>query len=364
MLLTYLAVSNTKVTDLAPLKGMPLTSLWCNESPVTDLSPLQGMPLANLHCVDTRISDLLPLKDCRSLTELRCSKTKVTPATVAALKKSLPNCKIDWDDPAKAAKPKLAYLDPAFQQWVAETQKLSAQQQIEAVSKKLMELNLGFDGKLMGVEGGAKPKIKNGAVTELGLYAFDVADISPVRALSGLKSLGCYGDGPRRAKLSDLSPLAGMQLTSFYCAVTYVSDLAPLKGMPLIILYCFASPVADLSPVEGMPLVSVNITYTNISDLSPLKGAELKDIAFFGSKVTDISVLRGMPLEKVHNVAETVSDFSPFYDCKKLQSIWLKGGKFPSAQVAALQNALPNCKIVWDDPAKPQTTEPAPSGAK
>jgi hypothetical protein len=155
-----------------------------------------------------------------------------------------------------------------------------------------------------------------------------------------------------------------MQLTSFYCAVTYVSDLAPLKGMPLIILYCFASPVADLSPVEGMPLVSVNITYTNISDLSPLKGAELKDIAFFGSKVTDISVLRGMPLEKVHNVAETVSDFSPFYDCKKLQSIWLKGGKFPSAQVAALQNALPNCKIVWDDPAKPQTTEPAPSGAK
>ncbi len=52
---------------------------------------------------------------------------------------------------AWSARPrKLAYLDPAFQQWVKATQALPAEKQIEAVSKKLMELNPGFDGKVTG----------------------------------------------------------------------------------------------------------------------------------------------------------------------------------------------------------------------
>ena len=88
---------------------------------------------------------------------------------------------------------KLAYLDPAFQQWVKATQALPAEQQIEAVSKKLMELNPGFDGKVMGYEGKATPKIENGVVTELGFCTDNVTDISPVRALVGLKSLCCPG---------------------------------------------------------------------------------------------------------------------------------------------------------------------------
>ena len=37
--------------------------------------------------------------------------------------------------------------DPAFQAWVKATQALPAEKQVEAVSKKLMELNPGFDGK-------------------------------------------------------------------------------------------------------------------------------------------------------------------------------------------------------------------------
>jgi hypothetical protein len=32
--------------------------------------------------------------------------------------------------------------------------------------------------------------------------------------------------------------------------------------------------------------------------------------------------------------------------------------------LAALQKALPNCKIHWDDPAKPKAPEPAASGTK
>ena len=52
-----------------------------------------------------------------------------------------------------ATQPNQPWNTPAFQQWMKATQALSAEQQIEAVSKKLMELNPGFDGKVTGFDG-------------------------------------------------------------------------------------------------------------------------------------------------------------------------------------------------------------------
>jgi hypothetical protein len=53
--------------------------------------------------MNTGVSDLSPLEDCKSLESLNIKSTKVTPAGVVALQKALPNCKIDWNDPAKPA---------------------------------------------------------------------------------------------------------------------------------------------------------------------------------------------------------------------------------------------------------------------
>ena len=205
----------TQIADLRPLEGMPLDTLWCQQTNVSDLSPLHG---------------------CRSLIWLKIQHTKVAPAQVVALQKALPNCKIEWDDPAKAAERKLAYLDPAFQQWVKATQALPAEKQIEAVSKKLMELNPGFNGSVTGINKSLTPKIENGVVTEFGFVTDKVSDISPVRALAGLKVLKCVGSlgsSSDKGILSDLSPLAGMPLTGLWFGGTQVSDLSPLEGMPL-----------------------------------------------------------------------------------------------------------------------------------
>ncbi len=85
---------------------------------------------------------------------------------------------------------------PAFQAWVKEVQAMPAEKQIEAVSKKLMELNPGFDGRMVaGYGDNHPPKIENGVLTGLGFLTLNVTDISPVRALPGLKSLGCPGSG-------------------------------------------------------------------------------------------------------------------------------------------------------------------------
>jgi hypothetical protein len=62
MPLKSLHCNNTKVADLAPLKGMPMQTLHCDGTQVADLAPLKGMPLHSLHCSGTKVSDFSPLK--------------------------------------------------------------------------------------------------------------------------------------------------------------------------------------------------------------------------------------------------------------------------------------------------------------
>ncbi|WP_206028647.1 leucine-rich repeat domain-containing protein [Thalassoroseus pseudoceratinae] len=64
------------VTDLAPLKGLPLRELDLRGLQVSDLSPLAGMPLEALFAEETQVSDLSPLKGL-PLTKLYLSATPV-----------------------------------------------------------------------------------------------------------------------------------------------------------------------------------------------------------------------------------------------------------------------------------------------
>lgn len=63
MPLTSLAVhGNSKVTDLSPLKSLPLIDLNIWATQVTDLSPLKEMPLRVLNVRETPIADLTPIR--------------------------------------------------------------------------------------------------------------------------------------------------------------------------------------------------------------------------------------------------------------------------------------------------------------
>jgi hypothetical protein len=110
--------------------------------------------------------------------------------------------------------------------WLKKVATLPAKEQVEAVAKKLKELNPDFDGKVTH-------KIEDGVVTEFGFITDNVKDISPVKALTGLKALDCKGSDHHKGKLADLSPLKDMRLTTLNCRFTQVSDLSPLKGLRL-----------------------------------------------------------------------------------------------------------------------------------
>jgi len=74
--LKYLDVSNSEVADLAPVEKAPLVVLRFDHTRVDSLAPLKAMPLAHVSCNNTGVESLAPLAG-KQLNYLRCQDTKV-----------------------------------------------------------------------------------------------------------------------------------------------------------------------------------------------------------------------------------------------------------------------------------------------
>ena len=192
----------------------------------------------------------------------------------------------------------------AAEAWEKSVAALPAEEQAEAVARRLKELNPGFDGQV-------QPDIRDGQVKGLSFPTHAVKDLAPLRALSGLESLVCCGTPAVPGKVTDLSPLRGLPLKSLYVSDNPVSDLSPLAGMHLEVLRCFRTRVEDLTPLKGMPLRGLWAGETRVADLSPLKGMKLKVLLLDNTPVSDLSPLRGMALEHAGLTLTRVSDLSP-----------------------------------------------------
>jgi hypothetical protein len=188
--------------------------------------------------------------------------------------------------------------------WERSVAALPAEQQVEAVARRLKELNPGFDGQVT-------PTFLYTQVTGLKFNTDAVEDLSPVRVLRRLQSLDCRGTVERRGKLADLSRLRGLSLMTLHFEDNPVSDLSPLKGMALKDLGLSRTRVEDLTPLQGMPLASLGIDQTRVGDLSPLKGMKLTHLYCCNMPVSDLSPLRGMPLAALLIPLTRVSDLSP-----------------------------------------------------
>jgi Leucine-rich repeat (LRR) protein len=56
--ITGVYLERTHVSDISPLKGLPLEELYLSYTNVSDLSPLKGMPLKKLNVMGTRVTDI------------------------------------------------------------------------------------------------------------------------------------------------------------------------------------------------------------------------------------------------------------------------------------------------------------------
>jgi Leucine-rich repeat (LRR) protein len=365
--LSALSCNDTQVDDLGPLAGTPLERLDLSRTPIRELKPLKGLPLRRLVLDETPIADLAPLKGMLSLRELSCRRTDVgslaplaglgltsldwTGSRVADVSplRDLPLSEVacdfhPWRDdevlrslktltringqPATAFWEKATTDARAFDEWCRMVAGLPPKGQVEAVAKRMGELNPGFDDSLV-------PTIARGVVKELDCPTDNVTDLSPIRALPQLEQLTCKGSAAGKGKLYDLSPLRGMHLQDLdcgfnpvldlsplkglslkrlSCAGTSVTDLSPLSGMPLEKVVCSGTRVADLSPLGGAPLTEVDCQRTRVSDLSPLRGKSLHSLDCGTTRVADLSILKGMPLKALRCSRAEVADLSPLAD--------------------------------------------------
>lgn len=310
MSLTGFSFHSTSVSDLSPLKGMPLTSLNCQFTQVSDLSPLHGMLLTALHCQGTQVADLSPLS-AMQLTSLDCSNNErlsdlsplrgmplmvlgcdFKPFRDTELLRAIKTLERINNKPTAEFWKDVDAQQAAFEAWTKQVAAMPAEDQVKAVVKKLQELNQGFDGK----EGHS---VVNGEVHSFGFSGANVTDISPVRALAGLKVLSCCGDVPQKG-LSDLSPLKGLLLTDLDCHYTGVADLSPLRGMPLTNLSLVSTRVSDLSPLTGMPLRVLHCSGEE-SDLSPLKELRLTNLSWYFKPERDTEILHSIKTLEIIN---------------------------------------------------------------
>ena len=130
-------------------------------SNITDLSLFAGMPLENLDFAGTPVADVSPVAGIKTLRFLNFTPGNVTRgiAAVRAMS-SLERIGTAWDanwpakefweryDKGEFGKALVSKDGPALAAWMKAVAAMPAEKQIEAVSKKLMELNPGFDGKL------------------------------------------------------------------------------------------------------------------------------------------------------------------------------------------------------------------------
>ncbi|MBI5724026.1 MAG: protein kinase [Planctomycetes bacterium] len=329
------AMNNAKVKDLAPLSGLPLSSLnlaGCAE--IADLSPLKGMPLVRLNLSGmgkisdlsalagmplaylnlsgcTKVADMTPLKtmpleelhlqDCAQTVNLYFLKYK------KLTRLYLQNCSSVADMSVLSGMP-LASLN------LFNCVKITDFSMLRGMS--LEELNLTNCASFsdLSLLCGMPLRSLNLAncylITDLSLLAempltelsiagcFKVSDISPLARLS-LKTLQV----DNLPELRDLSPLKGKQLTILYVRnCPKLSDLSPLKGMPLNILAIGGClKIADLSPIRGMPLTNLNIADCEVTDLGLLAGMDLREFRFTPAKITKgLDVIRNMTsLQKI-----------------------------------------------------------------
>ena len=202
------------------------------------------------------------------------------------------------------------------ERWEKSVAGMPAEEQVEAVARRLKELNPAFDGTVT-------PTVENGAVTALTVPTDEVADISPVAALKGLQILNCSGQH-RPGKLADLTPLRGLRLKALECRDTQVADLGPLRGMPLTVLLCNGTRVSDLSALQGMPLTVIRLQSTDVTSLAPLKGMPLTFLDLASARgVSDLGPLRDMPLEYLNVGDQPVSELAPLASLKSLRRLIL-----------------------------------------
>ena len=281
-----LSLRKMKYPDLTQLEGIPLSGLSLEDCKLTDISALRGLALKHLNLKRTGLRDLSPLIG-MPLESLNAEYLRLRSLEFLRGNTTLRSLKI-----GSAITDDFSPLETA----------------------QLRELILPAAKGLDSLE-----FLRGQPLQRLRVPESKVSDLSPLKGMP-LTSLVLSGEETKGgSEVSSLEPLRGMPLKMLSIAKSDVEDLSPLQGMDLEKLWLHDTPISDLSALQGMKLGgSMDLRGTKVEDLSPLKGMPLDSLNLSGLPVEDLSPLEGMPLVHLVLSGTPVKDFSVLSSLKRL----------------------------------------------
>ena len=279
--LQRLRCTGAGLSDLAPLRGLPLRELHLLDTGVRDLRPLVGMPLAVLRLDGTDVRDLRPLAEL-PLLELRVRGLPVldlAPLRGRPLQRLWLDFSLWREGEVLRAIPALVEINgqpaEAFWKWADSDQVhwrnwweqmavLPAQERADRVldRSRRREPELSIE---------MTPTIRGGEL--VGWQGTPCRDLSSLAALTELRSLTLAGTAEKPGPTTNLWPLRGLPLEELVLDHNPVQDLRPLatfkKLRKLSLVGC---PAEDLSPLRELPLTEVSVETLSPANREVLRG--------------------------------------------------------------------------------------------
>jgi serine/threonine protein kinase len=138
--------------------------------------------------------------------------------------------------------------------------------------------NTGFHGDVLMQFG------DRGVVDGISIQSDAVFDLTPIQAVPGLAGLWCKGSRPRAGSLEDLTPLAGLGLSSLDVSNTRVHNLSAVRTLrphDAIYYLCVAGTrVESLEPLRDVRLQVFDLRDTPVKNLEPLTKSSIQSISF------------------------------------------------------------------------------------
>ena len=141
------------------------------------------------------------------------------------------------------------------------------------------------------------------------LTSLDLSDCSELRSIEALRGMPLHQLNLTRTGVTSLEPLSEVRaLEDLIVTGIPATDLSPLSGLPLRKLALASTKVSDLSALRGMPLTHLEVGHTHVTDFSPLEGMPLKLLECSYTPVEDYQPLAKLPLENLAVQGARVGD--------------------------------------------------------
>jgi len=312
--------------------------------PLTDAGLIHVSSLKNLRTLDVRV-------------------TEVTAAGVAALHEGLPECKIIWGDygnPTTVEPTVVADPDRRAAEWV-----LGKGGMITIEVEGIGKVNINEQRRTDLVAADVLPMghFELQAVNLYGKTDIGDADLIHLEGLQHLNSLALNGTSVTAVCLQQLQTLPGLIDFAYdsdkidEAAMKALLGLKQLTGLGMMGGKVSADNVHSLKALPNLSHLWLgyaeidDATFVRVGELTQLTSLLLVGSRFNEANLERLKTLTALDRLGLNSTPLTDAGLIHLATFKSLRELNLERDEVTAAGVATLQEALPDCKIEWDDPA-------------